>query len=136
MPLIPKNTPPYYTTENTVKKYIALLTQAGTAAPTATVLLNTTGNTVLWERSGAGDYHTNDIPNSVIPGFDYNPDGAASTTHIPVSDALGTITGYWYIRRNGSLIEFRTMDATFTLVDMNVIFGTGSICTPQIITFP
>lgn len=37
-------------------KYVALLSQAGTAAPTATVLENTLGGTVVWSRSGTGDY--------------------------------------------------------------------------------
>tara|TARA_R100000541_G_scaffold18562_1_gene28368 strand:+ start:133 stop:594 length:462 start_codon:yes stop_codon:yes gene_type:complete len=37
--------------------YTALLTQAGTAAPVATVLQNTTGGTITWTRTGtAGVY--------------------------------------------------------------------------------
>ena len=36
--------------------YTALLTQAGTAAPVATVLQNTTGGTVTWSRTSAGVY--------------------------------------------------------------------------------
>lgn len=36
--------------------YRALLTQTGTDAPVATVLENTLGGTVVWTRSGAGDY--------------------------------------------------------------------------------
>jgi len=36
--------------------YTALLTQAGTAVPVATVLQNTTGGTVAWTRTGAGTY--------------------------------------------------------------------------------
>ena len=36
--------------------YTALLTQAGTAVPVATVLQNTTGGTVGWTRTGAGTY--------------------------------------------------------------------------------
>lgn len=39
-----------------VKRYVALLTQAGTAAPVATVLENTLGGTVVWTRSGLGTY--------------------------------------------------------------------------------
>ena len=34
--------------------YTALLTQAGTAAPVATVLQNTTGGTITWTRTGTG----------------------------------------------------------------------------------
>lgn len=36
--------------------YTALLTQAGTAAPVATVLQNTTGGTFTWTRQSAGNY--------------------------------------------------------------------------------
>ena len=36
--------------------YTALLTQAGTAVPVATVLQNTTGGTIAWTRTGAGTY--------------------------------------------------------------------------------
>lgn len=38
------------------KVYTALLTQSGTSAPTATVLENTLGGTVVWTRSGVGSY--------------------------------------------------------------------------------
>ena len=37
-------------------KYVALLTQNGTAAPVATVLENTLGGTVVWTREVAGMY--------------------------------------------------------------------------------
>ena len=36
--------------------YTALLTQAGTAAPVATILQNTTGGTLTWTRQSAGNY--------------------------------------------------------------------------------
>lgn len=36
--------------------YVALLTQAGTAAPTAQILQNTTGTTFTWARTGGGTY--------------------------------------------------------------------------------
>ncbi len=36
--------------------YTALLTQAGTAAPVATILQNTTGGTITWTRTGTGEY--------------------------------------------------------------------------------
>ena len=38
------------------KVYTALLTQAGTAAPVATILQNTTGGTLTWTRQSAGNY--------------------------------------------------------------------------------
>lgn len=37
------------------KIYVALMSQAGVAAPTAVVLQNTIGN-IIWSRSGAGVY--------------------------------------------------------------------------------
>ncbi len=36
--------------------YTALITQAGTAAPVATVLQNTTGGTIVWTRNSTGRY--------------------------------------------------------------------------------
>lgn len=39
-----------------IKVYRALLTQSGTDAPTATVLENTLGGTLVWTRDGAGTY--------------------------------------------------------------------------------
>ena len=36
--------------------YTALISQAGTAAPTQTILQNTTGQTLTWARTGAGAY--------------------------------------------------------------------------------
>lgn len=41
---------------NGVKKYVALLSQTGTSAPVATVLENTLGGTVVWSRTGVGNY--------------------------------------------------------------------------------
>ena len=38
------------------KKYVALLNQTGTSAPVATVLENTLGGTVVWSRTGVGQY--------------------------------------------------------------------------------
>lgn len=38
------------------KKYVALLTQTGTAAPTATVLDNTLGGTLVWTYDSVGTY--------------------------------------------------------------------------------
>jgi len=45
------STPP-----DNVKVYAALLTQSGTDAPTATVLENTLGGTVVWTRDDTGLY--------------------------------------------------------------------------------
>lgn len=39
-----------------VKRYVAIMTQASTNAPTATVLENSLGGTVVWTYGGAGTY--------------------------------------------------------------------------------
>tara|TARA_R100000544_G_scaffold29863_2_gene16182 strand:+ start:2622 stop:3464 length:843 start_codon:yes stop_codon:yes gene_type:complete len=38
------------------KSYVALLNQTGSNAPVATILENTTGNTIVWTRTGSGLY--------------------------------------------------------------------------------
>jgi hypothetical protein len=38
------------------KSYVALLNQSGTSAPTATILENTTGNSITWTRTAVGIY--------------------------------------------------------------------------------
>lgn len=40
-----------------VKRYVALLTQAGVSAPTAVVLENSLGGTVAWSYVGSGQYY-------------------------------------------------------------------------------
>jgi len=47
--------------------YTAILTQAGTGAPTATVLENTLSGTIVWSRTAAGDYR-----GTLAGEFDYN----------------------------------------------------------------
>lgn len=60
MPLIPTQEPPYYEITNTpggngVKKYVALMSQTGTDAPTAIILENTIGN-IIWTYDSVGIY--------------------------------------------------------------------------------
>lgn len=50
-----KTTPPYYDYEGG-GKYVALLTQSGTGAPTAVVIVNTLEGTIIWTRTGVGEY--------------------------------------------------------------------------------
>lgn len=42
--------------EATIKRYVAVINQTGTAAPTANVLVNTLGEDVVWSRLSAGRY--------------------------------------------------------------------------------
>lgn len=55
MPLQLINKPPYYTTNNTVKIYIAIANQTGTQAPIMTILQNTIGD-IVWTRTIPGVY--------------------------------------------------------------------------------
>jgi len=48
--------PSYISQEKTYRVYTATLTQSGTAAPTVTVLQNNLGGTVVWSRTGVGEY--------------------------------------------------------------------------------
>jgi len=55
MPLDLINKPPYYQPAEQLKIYKALMTQAGSTAPTATIIRNTIGE-IIWTRSGVGIY--------------------------------------------------------------------------------
>jgi hypothetical protein len=68
-------------------KYVALLTQSGTSAPTATVLENTLGGTIVWTRNDVGDY-----TGTLAGAFSPNKTGAFS----------GFTSGIVYIFRNTS----------------------------------
>jgi len=65
------------------KKYVALLSQSGTNAPTATVLENTLGGTVVWTRNSTGLY-----TGTLAGVFTANKTWTSIT-----STATGTVTG-------------------------------------------
>jgi len=46
---------------NGVKKYVALLTQTGSTAPVATVLENTLGSSITWNRQSTGIYYGENV---------------------------------------------------------------------------
>jgi len=89
------------------KVYTALLTQAGTAAPVATVLQDTTGGTFTWSRQSAGNYT------------------------ITASSALFTVNKTIVFANNGSTTTTflkwnRTSDTTITLISADGQFTNGS----------
>lgn len=51
------------------KSYIALLTQTSTNAPTATVLQNTLGSSILWTYDSVGNYRF-ELGNVILPDLD------------------------------------------------------------------
>jgi len=65
------------------KKYVALLSQSGTNAPTATVLENTLGGTIVWTRNSTGLY-----TGTLAGVFTANKTWTSIT-----STATGTVTG-------------------------------------------
>jgi len=76
-------------TINGVKVYRALLTQSGTSAPTATVLENTLGGTVVWTRSLAGVYIgtlSGAFPANKVVLFinSFSPSASANFAHIDI----------------------------------------------------
>jgi len=89
------------------KVYTALLTQAGTAAPVATVLQDTTGGTFTWSRQSAGNYT------------------------VTASSALFTVNKTIVFANNGSTTTTflkwnRTSDTTITLISADGQFTNGS----------
>jgi len=75
--------------------YVALVNQAGAAAPVATVMQNTTGGTIAWSRNSSGNY------SGVITGGAFtagktlvfvNQGGGTSTANIKWASSATTIT--------------------------------------------
>lgn len=70
------------------KTYYALITQSGTGAPTATVIENTLGGTVVWTRNVAGEYF-----GTLTGAFTSNKTGilmTGSTSNVIVSAIRGS----------------------------------------------
>jgi len=83
------------------KRYVALLTQAGTNAPVATVLENTIGN-IVWSRGGAGQYYG--TLNGQLP---------ADKTFIMLNNGVATtqlITTSWNYNDSGDQIAVYVQD--------------------------
>ena len=75
--------------------YVALVNQAGTAAPTATVLQNTTGGTIAWVRDSLGNYAgviTGDAFTTNKTLVFVNQGGGTSTANIQWSSSTTKVT--------------------------------------------
>ena len=77
--------------------YTALITQAAGAAPTATILQNTTGDTLTWARTGAGAYT------------------ATSTTALFTADKTAVFLNVGNGEANQMLMWTRTSSSVITL---------------------
>lgn len=95
-----------------VKEYAAMLEQASTDAPSATVLSNTLGGTVVWARTGTGTY------TATLSGV-----FTSSKTLILVSleDCGGHVGAYW---TTSSIITVLTTNSSDAAADD--ILGTNS----------
>lgn len=84
--IYPKQNMPYYEFEAGIgapKKYIAFLTQSGTGAPTARVIVNTLDTELVWARYSEGLYTATGTGNKItvntvvtLTGVLYRPAGA------------------------------------------------------------
>jgi hypothetical protein len=72
------------------KVYRALLTQTGSADPTAVVLENTLGESIIWKRSTTGGYTAEKTSGFDITKTFYNTNGFA-TTNIELISFINTI---------------------------------------------
>src|SRR5581483_8227485 len=90
------------------KKYVALLSQSGTSAPTVVVLENTLGGTITWTRSSNG-YYTGTLTNA----FTQNKTWLQSEA----SDVGGNITNARLMWSNVSNVIFNTKDASMSNED-------------------
>ena len=98
-------------------EYVAIINQAGTAAPTATVLHNTTGETWTWARGSAGVY-------SATPTTGGGYDATKTTVFATISQ--GSLDERTYkINVGSTVVSFVTLDAG-TRSD-NMLVGNSSI---------
>lgn len=83
-----------YNTQTAVKRYRALINQSGSSAPVATVLENTLGGTVVWARSGAGDYNgtlTGAFPGSKVLIFCQLRDTSLGNYSVGLSQSTNSV---------------------------------------------
>jgi len=97
-----------------VKVYRALLTQTGTDDPTATVLENTLGGTVVWTRNNPGRY------DATLAGA-FTEDKTATNSGACMNDG-NTMLGWFAMERTDSdvmrLITTGVADASITVDDV------------------
>jgi len=88
-------------------KYVAMLSQTGTGAPTATVLENTLGGTVVWSYNGNGSYDA-----TLTAAF------TADKTFVLIGGS-GSATGFHTAYRDGdNIVTVQTFDSGSPANDM------------------
>lgn len=101
-------------------KYVALLTQSGTSAPTATVLENTFGAALVPSRTGVGTYHLN-----LGGAFTLNKTVCFTTMGSPITSTSTTNEIRAYRQTGNNIIIQTTQDGV--LVDGNLTTATIEI---------
>jgi hypothetical protein len=99
------------------KKYIALISQTGSADPTVTVLENTIGD-IVWTRTLAGRYE-----GTLVGAF---PDQDKTYLLNSITQTNNYIRFYW---TSANVVQIRTADFTNTLQDGQLDFNTIEIRT-------
>ena len=127
------------------KVYKALLTQTGTSAPVATVLVNTLSGTPVWSRDDVGNYYMT-LAGEFLSGKIYasglflEPNG--NIVAIPVLGAAGggllEIKGYYQIQRNDddTIFLYTYDDSGISPIEFNTLFSTGKLSFPTIEVYP
>ena len=110
------------------KVYKALLTQTGTNAPVATVLVNTLSGTPVWSRNSIGTYRltlANEFPDQkvTLPYYDLG------VNKNPISDDTVDLGYYMFYAQSGTQNELNldVLNTAFSRVDLSTLIGTGSI---------
>ncbi len=125
------------------KVYKALITQSGTDAPVATVLVNTLSGTPVWSRVSVGYYKLTLASEFTNDKTYYPPFGqmgnilSDGSPGIQMFDDTGA--GYGYIqlyKLSTSEFVLKSYNSSFASVDLSDIIGTGNISLPQIEVFP
>lgn len=88
--------------------YVALLTQAGTDPPVATVLENSLGGTVVWTRNAVGQYIA-----TLTGAFTLGKTVVLITGDM--GETLGSVFAYLHFTANA--INLRTLSESFTHSD-------------------
>ena len=125
------------------KVYKALLTQSGTNAPVATVLVNTLSGTPVWSRVSIGYYKLTLSSEFTTNKTYYPPFGemgnilSDGSSGITLYDDTGGILGFYHFYKlSSSEFVLKSYDGSFNAVDISSIIGTGYICLPPIEVYP
>jgi len=114
-------------TTGEVKRYVALLSQAGTDAPVATVLENTLGGTVVWGYTGVGIYSA-----TLTGAFTENK----TVVRISNFDNGASNTGYPTITTGGRTSSDVVQIVQAAFVDDETVGINTLTCTFEITVYP